>query len=204
MSRPFTLLEDLCQHALSMGAEGVEVEYQDGREWVYARKGDTGVSFASFPSSGVDAKELRDNLHRARKKPLKTILAGQAYILKVRIAEEFGEEVFTVDIMRPPRADPAAASEFTKTQGQYLAFIHNYTEINGCSPAGTDFQGYFQVSAPSVHETIKTLQRNGLIERIPGQARSIRLLVQGRQFSAINMSASNLILFAMGLTRASS
>jgi hypothetical protein len=178
MGRPFTLLEDLCQHALSMGADGLEVEYQDGREWVYARKGDTAVSFASFPRSGADAKELWDNLHRAHKKPLKTILAGQAYILKVRIAEEFGEEVFTVDIMRPPRPDPAAAPKFTKTQGQYLAFIYNYTEINGCAPAETDFQRYFRVSAPSVHETIKTLQRNGLIERMPGQARSMRLLVE--------------------------
>lgn len=178
MSRPFTLLEDLCEHALSMGADGVEVEYQDGREWVYARQGNTAVSFASFPGSSVDAKELRDNLHRAHKKPLKTVLAGQAYVLNVRVAEEFGEEVFTVDIKRPARPDPAAAPKFTKTQGQYLAFIYNYTEIHGCAPAETDFQQYFRVSAPSVHETIKTLQRNGLIERVPGQARSIRLLVE--------------------------
>jgi hypothetical protein len=193
MSRPFTLLEDLCQHALSMGADGVEVEYQDGREWVYARQGNAAVSFASFPRSSVDAKELRDNLHRAHKKPLKTILAGQAYILKVRMAEEFGEEVFTVDIQKPPRPDPAAVPKFTKTQGQYLAFIYNYTEIHGYAPAETDFQRYFQVSGPSIHETIKTLQRNGLIERTPGQARSIRLLVEPEHLPRLTrtgMSAS--------------
>jgi DNA-binding MarR family transcriptional regulator len=34
------------------------------------------------------------------------------------------------------------------------------------------------VSPPSVHEMIKTLERSALIERTPGQARSIRLLVQ--------------------------
>jgi len=37
---------------------------------------------------------------------------------------------------------------------------------------------YFQVSPPAVHEMIKALERNVLIERTPGQARSIRLLVQ--------------------------
>jgi len=34
------------------------------------------------------------------------------------------------------------------------------------------------VSPPSVHKMIKTLERNGLIERTPGQARSIRLFVR--------------------------
>ena len=45
------------------------------------------------------------------------------------------------------------------------------------APAETDLQQYFQVSPPSVHEMIQTLERNGLIERTPGQARSIQLLV---------------------------
>jgi hypothetical protein len=40
MSNPKTLLEDLCEHALSCGAESIEVEYDEGREWVFARKGD--------------------------------------------------------------------------------------------------------------------------------------------------------------------
>jgi DNA-binding MarR family transcriptional regulator len=39
-------------------------------------------------------------------------------------------------------------------------------------------ESYFQVSPPAVHDTIKALERNGLIERTPGQARSIRLCVQ--------------------------
>jgi Mn-dependent DtxR family transcriptional regulator len=38
-------------------------------------------------------------------------------------------------------------------------------------------QRYFQVSSPFVHQMVLTLEANGLIERIPGQARSIRLLV---------------------------
>ena len=39
-------------------------------------------------------------------------------------------------------------------------------------------QSYFQVSAPAAHDMIKTLERNSLIERTPGRARSIRLLVR--------------------------
>ena len=38
-------------------------------------------------------------------------------------------------------------------------------------------QQYFRVSPPSVHQMILTLERRGLIERTPGQARSIRLLL---------------------------
>ena len=45
-------------------------------------------------------------------------------------------------------------------------------------PAESDLERYFRVSPPAIHEMVKTLERNGLVERTPGQARSIRLLVQ--------------------------
>ncbi|SHG58093.1 LexA family protein [Bradyrhizobium erythrophlei] len=38
-------------------------------------------------------------------------------------------------------------------------------------------QRHFQVSPPSVHQMIVTLERNGLIRRQPGVARSIQILV---------------------------
>jgi DNA-binding MarR family transcriptional regulator len=44
-------------------------------------------------------------------------------------------------------------------------------------PAETDMQRDFQVSPPSVHQMILTLERNGLIRRQPGVARSIQILV---------------------------
>jgi len=68
MSKPKTLLEDLCEHALSCGAQSIEVEYKDDREWVFARKGETAFGTANFESSSRDAKELRENpelLHSA-------------------------------------------------------------------------------------------------------------------------------------------
>lgn len=66
---------------------------------------------------------------------------------------------------------------YTPKQGQYLAFIYYYTKMHGRSPAQSDLQAYFGVSPPTIHQMILTLERQGLIERVPGQARSIRLLL---------------------------
>ena len=66
---------------------------------------------------------------------------------------------------------------FTEKQGQYLAFIHAYTRINRRPPAEADMQRHFGVTPPTVHQMILNLDRARLIERIPGQPRSIRLLV---------------------------
>jgi len=75
------------------------------------------------------------------------------------------------------RTTPASAPRFTAKQGQYLAFIWAYSQINRRAPAEADFQRYFRVTAPSVHQMIKTLDHLGLIDRQPGVGRSIRLLV---------------------------
>lgn len=68
-------------------------------------------------------------------------------------------------------------ARYTPLQGQYLAFIYYYTKIHGQPPAEADIQRYFKVSPPSVHQMILTLEKNQLIERVPGKARSIRLLL---------------------------
>ena len=176
MSRPATLLEGLCGHALSLGAQSIAVEPKDGREWVFAHRDGTRISIANYSSSSADAKELLRDLYAA-KRPIRTVFHGQVYILKVRVHDSFGEDAFEVSIDPAAKLDPSAPPSLTAKQGQYLAFIYNYTKIHGCAPAETDLQGYFQVSPPSIHEMIKTLQRNGFIERTPGQARSIRLMV---------------------------
>ena len=66
---------------------------------------------------------------------------------------------------------------YTPKQGQYLAFIHYYTKMRGCPPAEADIQQYFRTSPPTVHQMIVRLAERRLIERQPGQARSIRLLL---------------------------
>jgi hypothetical protein len=66
---------------------------------------------------------------------------------------------------------------FTLRQGQYLAFIHAYTMVNGRPPAQADIQRFFQLTPPSVHQMLQTLERAGLISRRPGMPRSIAVLV---------------------------
>ena len=162
---------------LSLGASSIEVEYKDSRLWVFANQGGIGMGIANYASSSADAKELRGNLYAAAKKPVRTVIDGHVYILKVRIFDSFGEDAFAVSINPAPKLDPSIAPSFTAKQGQYLAFIHHYTKIHRQAPAETDLESYFQVSPPAIHEMIKTLERNGLIEKTPRQARSIRLLI---------------------------
>jgi repressor LexA len=70
---------------------------------------------------------------------------------------------------------------FTETQGQYLAFIYYYTKLHGVPPAEADMQRYFNVSPPSVHNMVVTLEKRRLIARTPGAARSIQLLLSRDQ-----------------------
>ncbi|KSV89459.1 LexA family transcriptional regulator [Sinorhizobium sp. GL28] len=71
----------------------------------------------------------------------------------------------------------AAPPRFTEKQGQCLAFIWAYSQINERAPAERDLQRYSGVTPPSVHQMVLTLERVGLIRRKPGVARSIELLV---------------------------
>ena len=76
---------------------------------------------------------------------------------------------------------PPVQGTYTARQGQYLAFIYYYTKIHRQSPAEADMQRYFQVSPPAVHQMILSLEKLGLIERIPGQGRSLKLLLAREQ-----------------------
>jgi len=68
--------------------------------------------------------------------------------------------------MKPP---------YTSRQGQFLAFIHHYTTLHGRPPAEAEMVQFFQITPPTVHQMILTLERRGLITRAPGQARSIKM-----------------------------
>lgn len=154
------------------------MEYKNGCELVLANKPGIDIRIANYTSASADAKELRESLRAAAKKPVRTVIGGQVYILKASSFESFGEDAWKVSIQPAPKLDPSIAPKFTAKQGQYLAFIYHYSKIHRQAPAESDLERYFQVSPPAVHEMIKTLERNGLIERTPGRARSIRLLVQ--------------------------
>src|SRR5215213_661851 len=86
------------------------------------------------------------------------------------------------------QAVPVSSSpkpKFTQTQGQYLAFIYTYVLLNRQPPAEADFQRFFCVTPPSVHQMIVQLERLGLIRRTPRQARSIELLVPAEELPAL-------------------
>ena len=66
---------------------------------------------------------------------------------------------------------------YTLRQGQFLAFIYYYTKLNGESPSELDMARYFRITAPSVHRMVVMLEERNFITRVPGQGRSIRLLL---------------------------
>jgi hypothetical protein len=68
-------------------------------------------------------------------------------------------------------------ADFTATQGRYLAFISAYTDLHGYPPAESEIAAAMCVSPPSVNQMVKSLERKGLIERRPGEPRSVRVLV---------------------------
>ncbi len=66
---------------------------------------------------------------------------------------------------------------FTQRQGMVLAFIHAFVQRRGMAPSYEEIAGHFGISSPSVNGMIKTLERRGLLSRVPGVARSLRVLV---------------------------
>jgi len=57
---------------------------------------------------------------------------------------------------------------FTDKQGQYLAFIYNYTQIHGLPPAEADMQKFIRVTPPTVHQMVLKLEQLNLLSQVPG------------------------------------
>ncbi len=85
-------------------------------------------------------------------------------------------------LTRPRRGGRATGGmEPTRRQREYLEFIKRYMHRFGVAPAESDIQRHFLVSAPSVNQMVRTLERRGFIQRDRdwfGQAaaRSIRVV----------------------------
>lgn len=86
------------------------------------------------------------------------------------------------------KIDSISPPPYTEKQGQYLAFIAMYSLVNGRPPAEADFQQFFGVSPPVVHQTIVDLERRGLISRVPGQSRTIKVLLPEDQLPKLQPS----------------
>lgn len=70
----------------------------------------------------------------------------------------------------------SAAAEPTTRQSEYLEFIKKYMVRFGISPAESDIQRHFLVSAPSVNQMMQLLERLGFITRRRGTPRSIGIV----------------------------
>jgi len=69
------------------------------------------------------------------------------------------------------------AAAFTARQGEYLTFIHRYTQKFGVAPSFEEIGTHFGTTPPSVNNMIKTLCARGLLSRLAGVARALRVLV---------------------------
>ena len=65
----------------------------------------------------------------------------------------------------------------TERQFEYLAFIEKYILHFGRAPAESDIERHFFVTAPTVNQMMKTLERRGFITRQPGVPRSIQVCI---------------------------
>ncbi len=88
---------------------------------------------------------------------------------------------------------PSPSPRFTPKQGQRLAFIHAYALVLGRPPAEADLQRHFCVTPPSVHQMVLSLERAGLIQRQPGVARSIKVLVDPQALPPLHPTAEQLV-----------
>ena len=70
---------------------------------------------------------------------------------------------------------------FTPRQGLFLSFVHAFVQRRGMAPSYEEIAGHFGISSPSVNGMVKTLERRGLLSRVPGVARSLRVLVPAAQ-----------------------
>ncbi len=69
------------------------------------------------------------------------------------------------------------ASRPTARQSEYLAFIRAFVERYGVAPSFSEIARHFMTSTPSVNGMIKTLEARGFLQRVPGQARTLRVVV---------------------------
>lgn len=115
----------------------------------------------------------------------------------LRILRRVGEKKFG------PLPDPADATDrgeaaeaappppevrFTRRQGQYLAFIHQYRQLHRRGPDEADLAGYFGVTPQSARQTLVKLESLGLITRDAGVPRSAKVAIPAEKLPALEMA----------------
>jgi DNA-binding MarR family transcriptional regulator len=97
---------------------------------------------------------------------------GETLVLEAR-----SEELVATFKQLKPAARTIASTQPTKRQFEYLTFIAKYIARFGRSPAESDIERHFLVSAPSVNQMMQMLERRGFIARQQGVPRSVRICI---------------------------
>ena len=77
----------------------------------------------------------------------------------------------------PSRVTPRRSRALRRSRGSILRSSTSIRWWLGRPPAEADLRRHFCVTPPSVHQMLITLERERLIRRQPGIARSIQLLI---------------------------
>ncbi len=83
---------------------------------------------------------------------------------------------YSYDEIKDPRTP-------TTVQKRYLRFIDRYTRVHRMAPSFADIQRALCVTSPSAHRMVLTLEKRGALARVPGRARSLRLLLPPEAFA---------------------
>lgn len=78
----------------------------------------------------------------------------------------------------------------TKRQAEILSFIRAFTDRWSVPPSFEEIARHFHISTPSVSNMIKTLEARGFITRLPGAARTLRVLLPEQALAAQEPAAS--------------
>jgi repressor LexA len=113
-------------------------------------------------------------------------------IVRQTLEKKYGPLPDVVAVPTPAGADegvtaaPGLAVTFTRRQGQFLAFIHQYRMLHRQGPDEADLGAYFRATSPSVRQMLGKLEALRLIARDPGAPRSIRVTVPAEKLPALN------------------
>ena len=100
----------------------------------------------------------------------------------VTLVVEARSEELTFTLEQPRlSATKSTSAQPTKRQFEYLVFIAKYIARFGRSPAESDIERHFLVSAPSVNQMMQMLERRGFIARQQGVPRSVRICIDVQQ-----------------------
>ena len=69
------------------------------------------------------------------------------------------------------------ARRLTPQQGQLLAYVYYYTKVHRVPPSENESAAVLGIQGPSAHASILRLEANGSLSRMPGQPRTIKVLV---------------------------